>query len=85
MYEKSMYMEFRELLAAKLHTDLENVYILSVMYNSIKGDYTDVRYAAHGSPWYQSGRVDGVVSANRDEVCLLLYKLAFCRKMMKLL
>ena len=74
-YEKSMYEEFRALLATKLGTDIENVHCLSVMYNPDRGDHTDVRCAAHGSPWYQSSKLDGLISLNRDEVrhsCILV-------------
>ena len=71
-YEDSMYEKFCKLLSDKLHTRLENVHILSVMYDPTNGDYTDVRYAAtDGSTWFQSSTLDGVVSANKDEVRLV--------------
>ncbi|KAK3606482.1 hypothetical protein CHS0354_041433 [Potamilus streckersoni] len=58
--------KFRSLLAKKLNTDLKNVYILSIMHPADK-DYTDIRYSAHGSPWYQPSRSDGIVNMYRDE------------------
>jgi len=66
--EDSMYIKFQKLLATKLYgstTRLDNVQIVSVM-----GDktHTDVRFSAHGSPWYQSSRMDGIVTESRDEV-----------------
>ena len=67
-YEQSMFEKVQKLLAEKLKTDLDNVNIHSVMYNKT-ADTTDVRFAAHGSPWYQSSRMDGVVSTNLAEVC----------------
>ena len=73
-----MLEKFQEKLAEKLYgpnnndirKNLNNVQIVSVM-----GDetHTDVRFAAHGSPYYQSSRLDGLVTADRAEVmCLLL-------------
>ncbi|KAL3856809.1 hypothetical protein ACJMK2_011526 [Sinanodonta woodiana] len=58
--------KFRNLLAKKLNTDPKNVYILSIMHPADK-DYTDIRYAAHGSPWYQPSRSDGIVNMYRSE------------------
>ncbi|XP_052798901.1 neural-cadherin-like [Mya arenaria] len=68
-YRDSMYIKFRKLLAVKLYgsssgTDVEKVQIVSVMGNS---SHTDVRFSAHGSPWYQSSRMDGIVTANKQE------------------
>lgn len=39
--------------------------IFSVMKN---GPFTDVRYAAHGSPWYPASKLDGIIALNKDEV-----------------
>ena len=69
-YEQSMYEQVQKMLAEKLKTDLDNVYILSVMYNAT-ADTTDVRFAAHGSPWYQSSRLDGIVATNLGDVSII--------------
>ena len=69
-YEQSMYEQVQKLLAEKLKTDLDNVNVLSVMYNAT-ADSTDVRFAAHGSPWYQSSRLDGIVSTNLGDVSII--------------
>lgn len=66
-YDKNMYEKFHELLAKKLSTDVKNVFIHSVMYDESKGDFTNVLYSAHGSPWYPSGRMNGVVTTSRDQ------------------
>ena len=58
------------MLAEKLKTDLENVNVLSVMHNTTD-DSTDVRFAAHGSPWYQSSRLDGIVTSNLADVSIM--------------
>ena len=69
-YEQSMYEKFQKMLAEKLKTDLENVNVLSVMHNTTD-DSTDVRFAAHGSPWYQSSRLDGIVTSNLADVSIM--------------
>lgn len=71
----SMYDSFRLTLANQLYAgrgvqNLENVQVLSVM--SVQ-DGIDVRFSAHGSPWYSTSRMDGVVSENRDEFSKILY------------
>lgn len=61
----SHYDKFRRLLAEKLRVEVSFVEIFSVMKND---PYTDVRYAAHGSPWYPASKLDGVIALNKDEV-----------------
>lgn len=61
----SHYDKFRRLLAVKLRVEVSFVEIFSVMKN---GPYTDVRYAAHGSPWYPASKLDGIIALNKDEV-----------------
>lgn len=65
-----MYDKFRKLLAEKIHNSrtpdsVEKVQILSVMETT---GGTDVRFSAHGSPWYSSGKMNGVVTENLNEV-----------------
>lgn len=61
----SHYDKFRRLLAEKLRVEVSFVEIFSVMKN---GPFTDVRYAAHGSPWYPASKLDGIIALNKDEV-----------------
>lgn len=61
----SHYDKFRRLLAEKLRVEVSFVEIFSVMKND---PYTDVRYAAHGSPWYPASKLDGIIALNKDEV-----------------
>ncbi|KAK7483025.1 hypothetical protein BaRGS_00025688, partial [Batillaria attramentaria] len=61
---ESKYDNFRTLMAAKLGVDVNNVEIISVM---DVGEFTDVRYSAHGSPYYQSSQTDSVVVINKQE------------------
>ncbi|KAL5017034.1 hypothetical protein ScPMuIL_006623 [Solemya velum] len=57
-YGKSNLQNLKELLAEKLSVPTENVLIVSVINNGL---FTDVRYAASGSPWYQPSKLDGLV------------------------
>lgn len=49
--------------------DIANVQIISVQKTTVDGeDYTDVRYAAYGSPYFQGSQLDTIVNQNRNEV-----------------
>ena len=63
---KSPYDQFRERLATSLNTDKENVEMISVL--SPKTDYTDVRFSAHGSPYYSPTKMNGVIMKNKSGV-----------------
>ncbi|XP_061162553.1 neural-cadherin-like [Saccostrea echinata] len=64
MSGQSHYDKFRKLLAEKLRVAISYVEIFSVMKN---GPYVDVRYAAHGSPWYPANKLDGIIATNKDQ------------------
>lgn len=64
-YDKSRYDKMKTELAAKLNVPESNVDIFSVREG--KG-HTDVRFAAHGSPWYKPSKLDGLVITNKAEV-----------------
>ena len=63
---KSPYDKFQALLADRLNIPLSHVAVFSVM-NSEDG-FTDVRYSAHGSPWYPASMLDGIVSLEKEKV-----------------
>ncbi|KAK6174384.1 hypothetical protein SNE40_017672 [Patella caerulea] len=63
-YEESKSDKFRQLLASKISAPVGNVEVISVMNN---GEYTDVRYSAHGSPYYDASKTDSVVYLNKEE------------------
>ena len=63
---KSPYDKFQALLADSLNVPLSHVAVFSVM-NSEDG-FTDVRYSAHGSPWYPASMLDGIVSLEKEKV-----------------
>ena len=64
---KSPYDKFKTLLAAKLDIPLKNVAIFSVM-NGPHGEYVEIRYAAHGSPYYPASKLDSIIGLDKQEV-----------------
>lgn len=65
---ESHYDKFRQKMADKLGKPVSNVQILTIL---DKGDeqnkLLEVRFAAHGSPYYTSARLNGIVTANKGE------------------
>ncbi|KAI8117964.1 Neural-cadherin, partial [Lucilia cuprina] len=59
---------FRDKLADLLNTDRENVDIFSVQLKKKHPPLTDVRFSAHGSPYYKPVRLNGIVLMNREEI-----------------
>lgn len=68
----------REKLAELLATERDNVDVFSVQLRRKHPPLTDVRFAAHGSPYYKPVRLNGVVLRHREEVSVLKYKLYIC-------
>ncbi|XP_037090978.1 DE-cadherin-like [Pollicipes pollicipes] len=62
----SMYQRMISELAAMLGTPPENVDLFGVQNNGAGG--VDVRYAAHGSPYYRSEKMDGIVSQHKKQL-----------------
>ncbi|XP_060579771.1 LOW QUALITY PROTEIN: neural-cadherin-like [Ruditapes philippinarum] len=62
---KSPYDKFRTVLADKLNVPLNNVAIFSVM--NVEDNLVDIRYAAHGSPYYPPSKLDSFVSLDKQE------------------
>lgn len=69
-HSESNYEKFQKKLAEKLGVPVENVDIFSVMDNKTM-QYLDIRYAAHGSPWYPPSKIDGIVTQYKTEVSSL--------------
>ncbi|XP_066596420.1 LOW QUALITY PROTEIN: neural-cadherin-like [Prorops nasuta] len=59
---------FREKLASLLNTDRDNVDVFSVQSRRLHPPLTDVRFAAHGSPYYKPVRLNGIVLMHREEI-----------------
>lgn len=62
--------KFREKIADLLHVDKENVDVFSVQLRRRNPPLTDIRFAAHGSPYYKPVRLNGLVLMKREEVCI---------------
>ncbi|XP_031778398.1 neural-cadherin isoform X2 [Nasonia vitripennis] len=59
---------FREKLAVLLSIERENVDVFSVQLRRKHPPLTDVRFAAHGSPYYKPVRLNGIVLMHREEI-----------------
>ncbi len=67
-YGKSKYDLFREMIARKLSVSTKNVDIFTVLNHPVLERTVDVRFAAHGSPYYRPARLDGIVNQFKIEV-----------------
>ncbi|XP_037905049.1 neural-cadherin isoform X5 [Hermetia illucens] len=59
---------FRDKLSDLLNTDRENVDIFSVQLKRKHPPLTDIRFSAHGSPYYKPVRLNGIVLMHREEI-----------------
>lgn len=64
--ELSKREELQKLISKILNVSLENVDVFTAM-NS-KGEFLDVRYSAHGSPYYQPEKLNGKLAEHQNEV-----------------
>ncbi|KAE8737624.1 hypothetical protein FOCC_FOCC016911, partial [Frankliniella occidentalis] len=60
--------KFREKIADLLHVDRENVDVFSVQSRRRNPPLTDIRFSAHGSPYYKPVRLNGLVLMKREEI-----------------
>lgn len=56
---------------AKLHNiSLDNLDIFTVAHKqTVKDEFLDVRYSAHGSPYYMPEKLDSMTTGIQDKVC----------------
>jgi hypothetical protein len=66
--QRSKADRFRDKLADLLNTERENVDVFSVQLRRKHPPVTDIRFAAHGSPYYKPVRLNGLVLMHREEV-----------------
>lgn len=59
---------FREMIAMLVGTKVENVDVFSVQLRQERPAITDIRFSAHGSPYYQPIKLDGLVLQHRAEI-----------------
>jgi hypothetical protein len=60
--------KLRDKLAELLATERDNVDVFSVQLRRKYPPLTDVRFSAHGSPYYKPVRLNGIVLRHREEV-----------------
>ena len=77
---KSKYDIFREALARRLGVPTGNVDIFTVMNHPTLERTCDIRYSAHGSPYYKPARLNGLVAEDKIMVCssLLMHGCWLC-------
>ncbi|XP_067135660.1 neural-cadherin-like isoform X2 [Centruroides vittatus] len=63
---KSKYEKFRDMIADLTNTSPNNVDIFSVILKQERPPITDVRFSAHGSPYYKASMLNGIVALNRE-------------------
>ncbi|KAB7494699.1 Neural-cadherin [Armadillidium nasatum] len=68
MVVKSKYEKFREEIAKLVGTNIDNVDVFSVQAYQTRPPITDVRFSAHGSPYYQPVKLNGLVLQHRAEI-----------------
>ena len=66
--QRSKADRFKEKLADLLNIERENVDVFSVQLRRKHPPVTDIRFAAHGSPYYKPVRLNGLVLLHREEV-----------------
>ncbi|KAJ4431420.1 hypothetical protein ANN_20017, partial [Periplaneta americana] len=66
--QRSKADRFRDKLADLLNTERENVDVFSVQLRRKHPPVTDIRFAAHGSPYYKPVRLNGLVLMHREEI-----------------
>lgn len=66
--QRSKADRFRDQLADLLNTERENVDVFSVQLRRKHPPVTDIRFSAHGSPYFKPVRLNGLVLMHREEV-----------------
>lgn len=66
--DRSMIDKFKEKLANLLNIEKENVDVFSVQLRRKHPPLTDVRFSAHGSPYYKPVKLNGIVLIHREEI-----------------
>ena len=70
---KSKIELFREKIAELVKTSVSNVDVFSVQLKQLSPPVADIRFSAHGSPYYEAIMLNGLVLQNREQVKLTYY------------
>uniref|UniRef100_A0A6B2EJU5 Cadherin egf lag seven-pass g-type receptor n=1 Tax=Phlebotomus kandelakii TaxID=1109342 RepID=A0A6B2EJU5_9DIPT len=65
---KSHKDRFRDALARTLNVSVDNVDVFTVLKHDYNASYLDVRYSAHGSPYYPPEKLNGLVGQNQEKL-----------------
>ncbi|KAK9710914.1 Laminin G domain [Popillia japonica] len=65
---KSKAEKFKEKIANLLNIERDNVDVFSVQLRRKHPPVTDIRFSAHGSPYYKPVRLNGIVLMHREEI-----------------
>ncbi|XP_015922304.1 neural-cadherin-like isoform X1 [Parasteatoda tepidariorum] len=65
---ESKYNKFREILAKLLKVKKDNVDIFTVLKHQDHPPMADIRFSAHGSPYYKASRLDGLIGLHRKNI-----------------
>lgn len=57
-------------LSKILNTSLENVDVFTVMPSASNHSFLDVRFSAHGSPYYAPERIENKITEHQDKVSI---------------
>lgn len=70
-YGHSRYQLMREMLASWLDTTVDNVDIFTVLNHPFRERTIDVRYSAHGSPYYRPTKLNGLMALYKSRVSIV--------------
>ena len=71
-YGRSHYQLLKKTIATWLDVPVDNVDVFTVLNHPVDKRTIDVRYSAHGSPYYHSTKLNGIMAQYKTEVGLCL-------------
>jgi len=71
-YSRSRYQLLQETIASWLNVPVDNVNIFTVLNHPLNERTIDVRYAAHGSPYYRPAKLNGMMTQYKSRVSFVL-------------
>ena len=70
-YGLSQYQLLQQMIASWLDVAVSNVDIFTVLNHPTDERTIDVRYAAHGSPYYRATKLNGIMAQYKTQVCFM--------------
>jgi len=67
-YGRSHYQLLQETIASWLDVSVDNVDIFTVLNHPVQEKTIDVRYSAHGSPYYRPTKLNGMMALHKRRV-----------------